>query len=83
MRGSECRGSKPACAGLDGTNAGKLCGRQARRGGPPGLVAVFHCSNSFAAFTRRSTRNFNTSVTSASKASSEATANAAANWYSL
>ena len=32
---------------------------------------------------RRSTRNFTSRVTRASPASSEATANAAANWYSL
>ena len=24
-KGTECRGSKPACAGLDGTKAGRLC----------------------------------------------------------
>jgi hypothetical protein len=36
-----------------------------------------------AALTRCSTTNFSTSVTSASPASSEATANEAANWYSL
>ena len=41
-------------------------------------AARFNC-----AFTRCSTTNFSTSVTSASPASSDATANAAANWYSL
>src|SRR6185436_5831483 len=35
------------------------------------------------ALTRRSTMNFSTSVTSARPASSDATANDAANWYSL
>ena len=24
-KGTECRGSEPACAGLDGTKAGRLC----------------------------------------------------------
>ena len=37
----------------------------------------------FCFFTRCSTTYFSTSVTSASSASSDATAKAAANWYSL
>ena len=50
--------------------------RTALEGARLGAFALPHCL-------RCSTRYFSTSVTSASRASSDATANAAANWYSL